>query len=151
MEPLALSDKSGREAKISLVRDVALKDLEGMLQEAVDKVRADGKASDYIALVAQLSKIAGVDQEKKDKYDGLKMVNIVIGSNMSIAATVDSIPISEPKDTLVTDVQAKPAKPVLVDDEPDIDPDNPDGDAQASQALMDSFALLGSSMVLPDD
>jgi len=136
-----------REAQIAVVRTAALKDLEGMLQEAVDKVRAEGKASDYIAMLAQLSKISGVDQEKKDKYDGLKMVNILIGSNMSVSTTVESepsIPISEPKNDQILDVEAK----LMLDEDQDVDPDNPDGEHAATMA---AFNMIGSSMVLPDD
>lgn len=150
MDAFALPAPTGREAELAVVRDTALTDLKGMLQEAVDKVRADGKASDYIALVAQLAKISGIEQERKDKYDGLKMVNIVIGSNMAVSTSIEpaSIPISEPQNPQVEDVEVK----VLPSDDSDLDPEDPDAsDSIASPSVLDALNLLGSSMVLPDD
>ena len=118
------------------VRREALIELSTMMQTAVDKVRADGKVSDYIAMTAQLSKMAGVDAVKADKYDNLKVINVVIGSNMTMTATVTE---SDVKDvTPVIDVEDA----VIIESKP------PDEEAKD---LLDAYAMFGSGMVIADD
>lgn len=80
------------------------------------------------------------DALSKDKYDGLKMINIIIGSNMSMAVTpvsVDAPPAKSMPTHVIQDIDTKPQAAVPCSD----------GDAES---VIDPLTLLWSAKPLDE-
>lgn len=133
----ATNTQDDQEAKRAAVRNWALEELVEVGKTAVDVVLADGKPADHIALAAWLTKLSGVDQEKKDKYDGLRTVNIVIGSNMSVSAVPMVTLDAEPTATLAVDLVQDGVSTLA--------------STVAKDETLAAFAMFGNSLALPDD
>lgn len=143
MTELVAIEDSSPESQRAAVRAQALAELPGFLTFTSETLQAEAsKPADLIAYLNLLTKIAGVDQEKPDKYAGLPTVNITIGSNMTVTTTT----VAAPDD--VVDVEAKSANPVL---ELEAAPSEPAPVPKHLEDLNDIFSLLNDFTLASDE